>query len=143
MSLYGELITENASWNVDKKYFNDDNSKYYNKIKKDKSWLEKALNRCSEKAFNSFRNKNFVDYVQKDVDEFYKKQKKAPKVKSFELNSDYIEFYYDGNYPSDDIALFYQDEVVKQLNSDDELNSKGYKFKSEDYIAIYIIKCGL
>ena len=46
MSLYGELITENASWNVDKKYFNDDNSKYYDKINHSIAIYECKFNCC-------------------------------------------------------------------------------------------------
>ncbi len=152
--LEGREVVNEASWNV-KKYHEDDNEdSYKDRIKKDKSKIEKAVNRVSKELFKTFGEDKISKYRSKmkadpksekyysdliaDIEKFMKG--KAPTVSSFDQETDYIEIQmkFAGN-ANQDLRLFYQDELVKALNKDNELKTLGYKFSSEDYLAIYII----
>ena len=132
------------------KYFNfDDDSKgkkYFETFKKNKSWMEKILNKCSEEAFKTFRtyieksyndDSSYSKYYLEKLDSFYKINKTAPKIVKYDLNTDYIEFCYNTK-GDNDMCLFYQDHVMKYITKNEELKSRGYSFSSEDYIGIYI-----
>ena len=53
------------------------------------------------------------------------------------METDYIDFIMDGNYPGD-FDLYYQDYLVKELNNNPVFKNKNIKFSSEDYPGIYI-----
>lgn len=140
-----EMINE-ATFPEPLKNMSEKDNEYYNKIKKDKNWLEKILNKCSEEAIKTFKeylskgldpNDKYDKNVLDDLDDFMSKNKKAPKVAKFEYLSDYIDFYYDCN-GTHDMCLFYQDHVIKYIRKNQELKSKGYYFSSEDYLGINI-----
>ena len=135
-----ESLNESATWDIKEKYF-EDNEEYYNAIKKDKKYLEKIFNKCSEEAFIKFKDKmlKYKNY-EKDIEQMYKNNKKAPVVKKFSCETDYIEFCFDLKNTNHDLQLFYQDMVVSIINKNDELRSRGYSVSSEDYIGIYIHK---
>ena len=110
-------------------------------VLKNKKWLEKIFNKCSEEAFIKFKDKmlKYKNYLN-NIETMYKNNKKAPIVKKFMCETDYIEFYFDLKNTNHDLQLFYQDMVVSIINKNDELRSRGYFVSSEDYIGIYIHK---
>ena len=132
----GEPVTESAY----KKAMNEAASKkplgYEACIKRDKALIEREVNAASKEVYKTFKD-NISSHYEKYMDEFYKKNKTAPKfdglthetdLYAIELNTDaYI-----------DICLFYQDRVCKLLNKSEKLKALGYKFETEDYPGIFI-----
>ena len=126
--LHPELLSE-AVWKV------KESGPIIDKIKRDKNKIEKIINRICKESFESFCN-SLKGHYEKDAEEFRKG--KPPVVNSFEQNTDYVEIqlkYFSG---WNDTQLFFQDYIIKKLNSDPELKPLGYHFTGEDYLGIYI-----
>ena len=119
------------------------------RVKKDKAFLTKLANDSSEKAFvsfkehmqehvNSYEDERQKNAQQRDLDDFYNKNKKAPRVKEFDFtNSDIPNIILGGVYPHYDYTIFYQDEVCKYMRKSKEAKEKGYSFFTEDYPGIF------
>lgn len=138
MGIYGTYVhrlmeaqsLNESAWKINGK------SSYIDRVKRDKSKIEKEVNRISKEIFQSFCDSLKDGSYEEDAEEFRKG--KPPVVNSFEMNTDYIEIqlkYFSG---WNDTQLFFQDYLIKKLNSDTKLRSLGYHFSGEDYLAIYI-----
>jgi hypothetical protein len=142
MGLYGNSLMNymnEAAWKVKEENETDKN------IKKDKSFIEKEINKTIKSTIKDFEEKMKKSYSSgSEYDKSYLKDlqdfmKKTPTIGYFTKETSEIEFILQtgGNH---DMSLFYQDFLVKELNKNEALKSKGYKFHSEDYIGIYIEK---
>ena len=138
---YNDSLLESAKWDINEKSFSDNQNyiKYIKNVKKLRSFIEKEVNKTSQELFNKTFKDKFSDKSEykSELDEFYSKNKKAPKIDRFEMETDYIDFIMDGNYPGD-FDLYYQDYLVKELNNNPVFKNKNIKFSSEDYPGIYI-----
>ena len=142
-----ESYINEAAWKA-KLFDNEKEDKqivnYYNKIKKDNGFLEKEVNRVSKESFAQYKAKiesrkadtEYDKTVNQYASEFC--SGKAPKVAYFGRENEYVEIQMTYNKGHDDDKLFFQDLLVRNLNKDEKLKAKGYKFASEDYLAIYI-----
>ena len=133
----GEPVTESAY----KKAMNEAASKkplgYEACIKRDKALIECEVNAASKEVYKTFKDNISSNYEKYMMDEFYKKNKTAPKFDGLTHETDLyaIELNTDAYV---DICLFYQDRVCKLLNKSEKLKALGYKFETEDYPGIFI-----
>lgn len=132
----GEPVTESAY----KKAMNEAASKkplgYEACIKRDKALIEREVNAASKEAYKTFKD-NVSSHYEKCIDEFYKKNKTAPKFDGLTHETDLYAIELNTNAYID-IRLFYQDHVCKLLNKSEKLKALGYKFETEDYPGILI-----
>lgn len=132
----GEPVVESAY----KKAMNEAASKkplgYEACIKRDKALIKREVNAASKEVYKTFKD-NISSHYEKYMDEFYKKNKTAPKFDGLTHETDLyaIELNTDAYV---DICLFYQDRVCKLLNKSEKLKALGYKFETEDYPGIFI-----
>jgi len=142
-----ESYINEAAWKA-KLYDQEKNDEktvnYYNKIKKDKGFIEKEVNRVSKESFAQYKvkienMKPSTKYQESDKQYALKFcSGKAPKVKYFGRETDYVEIQMTYDKGEHDDMLFFQDFLVDNLNKDEKLKAKGYRFTSDDYLAIYI-----
>lgn len=132
----GEPVTESAY----KKAMNEAASKnplgYEACIKRDKALIEREVNAASKEVYKTFKD-NISSHYEKYMDEFYKKNKTAPKFDGLTHETDLYAIELSTNAYVD-ICLFYQDRVCKLLNKSEKLKALGYKFETEDYPGIFI-----
>ena len=132
----GEPVTESAY----KKAMNEAASKkplgYEACIKRDKALIEREVNAASKEVYKTFKD-NISSHYEKYMDEFYKKNKTAPKFDGLTHETDLYAIELNTNAYVD-ICLFYQDRVCKLLNKSEKLKALGYKFETEDYPGIFI-----
>ena len=132
----GEPVTESAY----KKAMNEAASKkplgYEACIKRDKALIEREVNAASKEVYKTFKD-NVSSHYEKYIDEFYKKNKTAPKFDGLTHETDLYAIELSTNAYID-ICLFYQDRVCKLLNKSEKLKALGYKFETEDYPGIFI-----
>ena len=132
----GEPVTESAY----KKAMNEAASKkllsYEACIKRDKALIEREVNAASKEVYKTFKD-NVSSHYEKYMDEFYKKNKTAPKFDGLTHETDLYAIELNTNAYVD-ICLFYQDRVCKLLNKSEKLKALGYKFETEDYPGIFI-----
>ena len=132
----GEPVTESAY----KKAMNEAASKkplgYEACIKRDKALIEREVNAASKEVYKTFKD-NISSHYEKYMDEFYKKNKTAPKFDGLTHETDLYAIELNTNAYID-ICLFYQDRVCKLLNKSEKLKALGYKFETEDYPGIFI-----
>ena len=132
----GEPVTESAY----KKAMNEAASKkplgYEACIKRDKALIEREVNAASKEVYKTFKD-NVSSHYDKCMDEFYKKNKTAPKFDGLTHETDLYAIKLNTNAYID-ICLFYQDRVCKLLNKSEKLKSLGYKFETENYPGIFI-----
>lgn len=132
----GEPVTESAY----KKAMNEAASKkplgYEACIKRDKALIEREVNAASKEVYKTFKD-NISSHYEKYMDEFYKKNKTAPKFDGLTHETDLYAIELSTNAYID-ICLFYQDHVCKLLNKSEKLKALGYKFETEDYPGIFI-----
>lgn len=132
----GEPVTESAY----KKAMNEAASKkplgYEACIKRDKALIEREVNSASKEVYKTFKD-NVSSHYEKYMDEFYKKNKTAPKFYGLTHETDLYAIELSTNAYID-ICLFYQDRVCKLLNKSEKLKALGYKFETEDYPGIFI-----
>ena len=132
----GEPVTESAY----KKAMNEAASKkplsYEACIKRDKALIEREVNAASKEVYKTFKD-NISNHYEKYMDEFYKKNKTAPKFDGLTHETDLYAIELSTNAYID-ICLFYQDRVCKLLNKSEKLKALGYKFETEDYPGIFI-----
>ena len=132
----GEPVTESAY----KKAMNEAASKkplgYEACIKRDKALIEREVNAASKEVYKTFKD-NVSSHYEKYMDEFYKKNKTAPKFDGLTHETDLYAIELNTNAYID-ICLFYQDRVCKLLNKSEKLKALGYKFETEDYHGIFI-----
>lgn len=132
----GAPVTESAY----KKAMNEAASKkpldYEACIKRDKALIEREVNAASKEVYKTFKD-NISSHYEKYMDEFYEKNKTAPKFDGLTHETDLYAIELNTNAFTD-ICLFYQDRVCKLLNKSEKLKALGYKFETEDYNGIFI-----
>ena len=98
--------------------------------------IEREVNAASKEVYKTFKD-NVSSHYEKYMDEFYKKNKTAPKFYGLTHETDLYAIELNTNAYID-ICLFYQDRVCKLLNKSEKLKALGYKFETEDYPGIFI-----